>query len=307
MTAVSRAGGLPWSRAAALGLVLIVGCRPALPAASGRRDALRRRPRQLRSHWPRRGWWRLRAAGEAFAAGGLPLRPAPGGRYLEDQRGVPFLIKGETAWLALANLTEAEQETYLADRAARGFNLVEVMLTNHDYTRPPNPVPPANRSGEQPFRRSGDLSTPDDAYFDRALEFVDRAASHGIAVLLAPNYLGFDGGEEGWWQPLIAPANTREVCAGLGGYLGARFRDRRNVLWLAGGDFAPPAGSEGETRHAAIVDGIPCSGRQPALDRALERGPQGRHLDRPAPVRATDGPQRGVPVRRTLPVRAARL
>jgi hypothetical protein len=188
------------------------------------------------------------------------LRAAPGGRYLEDQRGVPFLIKGETAWLALANLTEAEQETYLGDRAARGFNVIEVMLTNHDYTRPPNPVPPANRRGEQPFRLPGDLSTPDDAYFDRAAAFVDRAAAHGMAVLLAPNYLGFDGGEEGWWQMLLGPANTRGVCAQFGTYLGTRFRNRRNLLWLAGGDFAPPPGSEGEARHAAILEAIRAAG-----------------------------------------------
>jgi hypothetical protein len=47
-----------------------------------------------------------------------PLQVAPGGRYLVDRRGTPFLIKGETAWLALVNLTEAEQERYLADRGA---------------------------------------------------------------------------------------------------------------------------------------------------------------------------------------------
>ena len=130
------------------------------------------------------------------------------------------------------------------------------MLTNHDYTRPPNPVPPANRRGEQPFRRPGDLSVPNDAYFDRAVAFVDRAAAHGMVVLLAPNYLGFDGGREGWWEVLNASGNTREVCAAFGRYLGGRFRDRPNVLWLAGGDFAPPPGSEGEARHLALVEGI---------------------------------------------------
>jgi hypothetical protein len=186
----------------------------------------------------------------------FPLRVAPGGRHLEDQNGRPFLIKGETAWLALANLTEEEQEAYLADRADKGFDLVEVMLTNHDYTRAPNPIPPANRQGEQPFLRPGDFSTPNPTYFDRTVRFVDRARAHGIAVLLAPNYLGFDGGEEGWWQPLVSDANPRPVCVAFGRFLGDRFRDRSNVLWLAGGDFAPPPGSEGEARHLALMEGI---------------------------------------------------
>ncbi len=185
-----------------------------------------------------------------------PLQIAPGGRHLVDQRGRPFLIKGETAWLALVNLTGEEQERYLADRAAKGFNLVEVMLLNHDYTSSPNPPPPSNRAGERPFRNPGDFSTPDDAYFDRSAAFVDRAAAHGIAVLLSPLYLGFDGGPEGWWKELNSKVNTRPVCAAFGRYLGARFKGKRNLLWLAGGDFAPPAGSEGEQRYREFVDGI---------------------------------------------------
>ncbi len=194
----------------------------------------------------------VRSHGQSFS---YPLSVAPGGRHLVDQRGAPFLVKGETAWLALVNLTEAEQERYLADRSAKGFNLIELMLTNHDYTS--SPTPPANRAGERPFKKPGDFSTPDDAYFDRAAAFVDRAAAHGIVVLLAPNYLGFDGGREGWWQELTAPVNTRAVCSGFGRYLGARFKQKRNLLWLAGGDFAPPTGSEGE---GEILDGIRAAG-----------------------------------------------
>ena len=162
------------------------------------------------------------------------MRVASSGRFLVDAQGRPFLIKGETAWLALANLTPAEQERYLADRAGKGFNVVEIMLTNHNYTSPPNPTPPANRAGEQPFLNAGDFSKPNDAYFDRAAAFVDRAAAHGIAVLIAPNYLGFDGGREGWWTALTDPVNTRAVCAAFGRYLGARFewseeRDKARV------------------------------------------------------------------------------
>ena len=260
MGAVSRAGGPPKFLPSLLGLVLLVACPPArdqAPAATTGPPAPLTADRDLTIAAVDGGDLQSRPPRSPVV---FPLRAAAGGRYLADQRGVPVLLKGEAAWLALANLTESEQETYLADRAGRGFNLVEVMLTNHDYTRPPNPEPPANRRGEQPFRRPGDFSTPDDAYLDRAVAFVDRAAAHGMAVLLAPNYLGFDGGEEGWWQPLNAPVNTREVCAAYGRHLGARFRERPNVIWLAGGDFAPPPGSEGEARHAAIVEGIRAAG-----------------------------------------------
>jgi len=199
----------------------------------------------------------VRSRGRSYE---YPLQVAPGGRHLVDRRGKPFLIKGETAWLALANLTEAEQERYLADRSAKGFNLVEVMLVNHDYTSAPNPLPPSNRAGEQPFERPGDFSTPNAAYFERAAAFVDRAAAHGIAILLAPLYLGFDGGREGWWKELSAPGNTRQVCAALGRYVGARFKERKNLVWLAGGDFAPPPGSEGEARYWELVNGIRSAG-----------------------------------------------
>jgi len=190
----------------------------------------------------------------------FPLRVALSGRYLVDQRGTPFLIKGEAAWLALVNLTEAEQERYLLDRSAKGFNLVEVMLANHNYTKSPSPTPPSNRLGEQPFSKAGDFSTPNDAYFDRVARFVDRAASVGIAVLITPNFLGFDGDHEGWWKETISAANNRAVCARFGRYLGARFKDKQNVIWLAGGDFAPPAGSEGEARHGEVMNGIRAAG-----------------------------------------------
>lgn len=198
---------------------------------------------------------RTRGSGARF-----PLRPAPGGRHLEDQRGTPFLVKGETAWLALVNLDEREQEAYFADRGAKGFNLIEVMLINHDYTSPPNPVPPANRAGEEPFLRPGDFSTPNDAWFDRAAAFVRRAGEHGLGVLVAPLYLGFDGGREGWWQELSAGANTREVCFSYGRYVGSRFKESKNLVWVAGGDFAPPAGSEGEARAFEVLRGIRAAG-----------------------------------------------
>ena len=190
-----------------------------------------------------------------------PLQLSGDRRYLVDRRGMPFLLKGETAWLALVNLTEEEQEAYLQDREDKGFSAVEVMLLNANYTRSPNPLPPANRYGEVPFRVPGAFATADDAYFDRAVEFVDRAARHGILVLVAPMYHGFDGGHEGWFASLDAPGNTRDVCRRYGRFVGGKLGGRSNVVWVAGGDHAPPRGSEAEARHWEMLQGIRESAR----------------------------------------------
>ena len=199
----------------------------------------------------------VRSRGAAVFPSG---RPRTADR-LEDGTGAPFLIKGETAWLALVNLDESEQEAYLADRGARGFNLVEVMLLNHDYTEAPNPV--RRRTLPEPARRAalpsprGTSRRPDDAYFRRARAFVDRAARHGVAVLLAPVYLGFDGGKEGWWAETLREGNTAEVLArSSGGTWGRSSRTPATFSGWPGETSRPPPGSEGERRHWAVLQGI---------------------------------------------------
>ncbi len=194
----------------------------------------------------------------------------------------PFLIKGETAWLALANLTEAEQETYLADRAARGFNLVEVMLTNHDYTRPPNPAPPANRRGEQPFLRPGDLvHARTTSTSTRALAFVEpgrRARDGGVARPELPRLRRRPGGLVGDTERGDEhPGGLRRLRPLSGGTVPgpaeralARGRRLRSASRLGGRGATPGRGR----RH-------PGGRRHPALDRALERPTPGRHLDGP--------------------------
>lgn len=48
------------------------------------------------------------------------------GRYLSHADGTPFFWLGDTAWAGPLKASEAEWETYLADRAAKGFSVVQV-------------------------------------------------------------------------------------------------------------------------------------------------------------------------------------
>jgi len=172
---------------------------------------------------------------------------------------MPFFIKGETAWLALANLTEGEQERYLADRGAKGFNLVEVMLTNHDYT-----TSPAGATFESRRR----AAVPEAGRFLHAQRRIFRSGAGVRGSRGGPR----DRGAARPWLPglrrrargLVAGAQfSREHAERLRRfrpYLGTRFKEKKNLIWLAGGDFTPPAGSEGEARHREILDGIRAAG-----------------------------------------------
>src|SRR5262249_25908445 len=96
----------------------------------------------------------------------------------------------------------------------------------------------------------GDFSTPNDRYFDYAERVLRNAAERGFLVLLAPAYTGSKGGEDGWYREMEAcgPDKLREY----GRYVGNRFKDFKNILWVHAGDFKPPD----KRLSAAVAGGI---------------------------------------------------
>ncbi len=138
------------------------------------------------------------------------------GRYLVDQKGDPFLVVGDTAWSLIAQGDDAMIDRYLVDRAKRGFNSIIVNLLEHKFAA----QPPKTRAGIPPFKEPGDFSTPNDAYFDFARLVVERAGEQGIVVWLAPAYLGYGGGDEGFFKEI--KAGGRDKFRAYGSYVGAR-------------------------------------------------------------------------------------
>ena len=71
----------------------------------------------------------LAAASPALAQdAAFPLRIGPTGRHLVDQRGVPFLIHGDSPWSLTHNLTFEEAVRYMTARKAQGFNTLLVSV-----------------------------------------------------------------------------------------------------------------------------------------------------------------------------------
>ena len=54
-----------------------------------------------------------------------------------------------------------------------------------------------------------------------------------------PAYLGYGGGDEGFFREI--KAGGREKLRAYGRYVGKRFRDLPNLVWMMGGDYTPEA------------------------------------------------------------------
>src|SRR3989442_5012376 len=137
-----------------------------------------------------------------------PLKISTNRRYLVDQNNKPFRIQGDSAQSLIANLTYAEADKYLSDRQKKGFNTVNINLLEAKFAI----HAPANRNGDAPFTKPGDLSTPNEAYFAFADSIIDLAASKGMLVSLAAMYLGVNGGGEGGGGGGRNEAHGHNVC-----------------------------------------------------------------------------------------------
>ncbi len=169
---------------------------------------------------------------EQFAA--FPLTVSSDGETLVDQNDAPFLVIGDAAWSMIVQLDPAETDEYLARRRQQGFNTLVVNLIEHRFSDDP----PNNAFGEPPFLADGDFARPNPAYFDAARQALDRAAAAGFLVLLTPAYLGYEGGDEGWYRAMVAAGP--EVLREYGRFVGEQFGDLDNVIWVQGGDFTIP-------------------------------------------------------------------
>jgi hypothetical protein len=181
----------------------------------------------------------------------FPLRVSANRQHLEDSTGAPFIVVGDTAWSLVAQLNETDIERYLDDRAVRGFNAIIVNLLEHKFAS----HAPATVGGVQPFAAGRMFEVPNAEYFDIAHRAVAAAGRRGISVWLCPAYLGWDGGDEGFFKEINAAGH--DALRNYGRFVGERFKDLPNIVWMLGGDFAFPTSHRwlGDVLAAGLRDG----------------------------------------------------
>jgi len=162
------------------------------------------------------------------------LKVSADGRFLVHADGTAFLYLGDTAWELFHRLNREEVEKYLENRRAKGFTVIQaVALAEYDGLKEPNPY------GHRPLKEN-DPARPDvkdgpqNDYWDHVDFVVSAARAKGLYIGLLPTW--GDKVTKAWGiGPVVFSAANAEA---YGRFLGRRYRDAANVIWILGGDRA---------------------------------------------------------------------
>lgn len=175
------------------------------------------------------------------------LKVSDNQRYLVHRDGTPFFWLGDTAWELFHRLTKQEADLYLKHRASQGFTVVQaVALAELDGLNEPN------AHGARPLHNNNP-TTPNEAYFQHMDFVIDKAAEYGIVIALLPTW-GDKVFKDKWGKgPEVF---TTSNAANYGEWIGKRYKDRENIVWVLGGDRTPRKDSEDLTVWRLMAEGI---------------------------------------------------
>lgn len=168
-------------------------------------------------------------------------------RYLVQADGTPFFYLGDTAWELFHRLNREEADHYLKRRAEQGFTVIQaVALAEFDGLKEPNPY------GETPLL-DNDPTRPNEAYFKHVDYIIDKVAENGLVIGLLPTW-GDKVFKDKWGNgpEIFNPQNARVY----GRWLGERYKNRPNIIWILGGDRNPREGSRDVAVWRAMAEGV---------------------------------------------------
>jgi hypothetical protein len=190
-----------------------------------------------------------RVTAEAFASPKVPaypVRKSANNRYLVDRNNIPFMIVGDSPHSLIGRMSTSDAQFYMANRQRYGINTLWVELLCNNKTA--CNTDGTTFDGIPPFTVPGDISTPNPAYFRRVDDMLQIAAAHGITLLL-------DAVETDGWLATFK-ANGPEKAAAFGRYLGARYKDVPNIIWMYGNDFQTWENPADDAVVLAVAKGI---------------------------------------------------
>jgi effector-binding domain-containing protein len=145
---------------------------------------------------------------------------------LKHEDGTGFFWMGDTAWSMSYKLNREEVKTYLDNRTKYGFNVIQMIAISGKWHK-------ENRDGERPFNAwQGDpknaeikYNEPNEKYWEYIDFIIDEAEKRGIYIALLPT-----------WNDVLHTTDDAKI---YGNWIAKRYKDRKNIIWVNGGDTAP--------------------------------------------------------------------
>jgi hypothetical protein len=190
-----------------------------------------------------------------LSADPLPrLRVADNQRFVVTEGGEPFFWLGDTAWELFHRLKRDEVIRYLDNRKEKGFTVVQAVgLAELDGLTVPSAeggyLPLDGQDPARPLTRPGEGND----YWDWVSEVIDLAAERGLYVAFVPTWGKYVTSH--WSNGEVNGIFDERNAEVFGRFVGERFKDKTNVVWVIGGDRAAPT-EEAKSIWRAMARGV---------------------------------------------------
>jgi len=177
--------------------------------------------------------------------------------FLQYEDGTPFFYLADTGWEMLHRLNKEEIDFYLKIRRDQGFNVIQtVILSEFNGLTEPNAYGALPFQGKDPTKliitQDKSLKIPGSYdYWDHIEYALRKAQQLGVYLAMLP-----------CWGEYVIPRegngifHTEEQAYSYGNFIGKRFREFQNIIWILGGDRLPDETENGIILWRSMAKGI---------------------------------------------------
>jgi hypothetical protein len=151
-------------------------------------------------------------------------------RFVVKPHNKPFFWLGDTGWEMIHRLNKEEAAYYMKNRAAKGFNVIMTVVLSEM-----NGITVPNAEGNLPLVDK-DPEKPNEAFFTHVDYIVKQAKLNGLYLGLVPTWGAYlDDKKHPLFENVPLFLDEKKAAA-FGKFMGARYKDADNIIWIAGGD-----------------------------------------------------------------------
>ncbi|WP_308990992.1 glycoside hydrolase family 140 protein [Mariniflexile litorale] len=157
------------------------------------------------------------------------LQVSSDGHYFQTEDGKPFFWLGDTGWLTFKKLNRDEIKTYFLDRKEKGYNVIQIMtMHSEEMVNVYGDSAVVNKDVSKPLVTEGNnFENPEEYdFWDHVDYALDVAEENDLYLGMVPI----------WGTSVKGGKVNLEQAKAYATFLGDRFKDRKNIVWLNGGD-----------------------------------------------------------------------